>query len=526
MRMRQPCGTLRLRMLLAVAAILPAAITARTVRCAADEPLEVGSRKQLFIDHKFIGSKENISLVVNPPVKRPGAVIKSDKPWDAFRLIWFSVGEDQDGYKMWYQAYDNDQWGGGRSRMCYATSKDLLHWEKPNLGIVEFNGSKENNIIIDDIVNGAVFIDAHGKPEQRYKLVYTQYTSDMIGYVATSADGIHWEMPGKKVVEHFSETEHAPFWDTRLNKYVVYFRPTASHPFVEPIESDPPVVAMKVKRPGRQVARVEMDDILAPWPMDQALRVLAADEHDPEGSDIYTHSPYQYPFADDAYFMFPMSYQHFRSGETDVGNDGVNDVLFAASRDGVHWMRYDRKPYLERGLPGEPDAGMSQSCWGLHFRRGNYLYMFYSGWPWTHGGFRRETQDQRQDKSTTWGRQHYGVAIQRLDGFVSVDAPYSGGWLATPPIVFGGDHLELNINVAAMGEARVEIQDAEGKPIPGFTLDDCNRILFNDTAHTVKWAGKSDVSSLAGKPVRLRIQMRSAKLYAFQFSGPPAGQSQ
>ena len=487
------------------------------VGARAGEPLEVGSRKQLFIDHRFIESKENISLVVNPPVKRQEAVIRSDKPWDAFRLIWFSVGEDEGGYKMWYQAYDSDQWGGGTSRMCYATSSDLLTWEKPNLGIIDYQGSKENNILVEHIVNGSVFIDPNGKPGERYKLVYSDYSAGMAGYVATSADGIHWHMPGTKVAEHLSETQHVAFWDRRLKKYVVYFRPGDHYPFVDPVPSDPPVVAPKVLRPGRQVARVEMEDVLAPWPMDQARLVLVADEDDPEGSDIYTHSPYLYPHADDAYFLFPMSYQHFHSGETGVGNDGVNDTLFAASRDGVHWMRYDRQPYVRRGLPGEFDFGMVQCGGGLHFRRGDYLYQFYAGWPWTHGGFRRLTPAQRQDKAVTWGRQTLYLAKQRLDGFVSADAPYPGGWLVTPPLVFEGHRLELNVNVATMGDARVEIQDADGNPIPGFTRDDCNRILMNDVAYTVGWGDTSDVSALAGKPVRLRFEMRSAKLYAFQF---------
>jgi len=485
----------------------------------ASQPIDVGSRKQLFIDRKFVAAEENITLVVNPPAKLPEAVIRSDKPWDAFRLIWFSVGEDEDGYKMWYQAFDNDQWSGGRSRMCYATSKDLIHWEKPNLGIIEFEGSKENNIIIEDIVNGSVFIDPHADPAERYKLVYTDHRAGWKDiYVVASADGIHWEMPGTKVAEHGADTQHAPFWDPRLQKYVVYMRASGDHPFVDPIESDPPVVAPKLIRPGRQLARIEVDDILQPWPTEQIRRVMTADEHDPEGSDIYHHHPWQYPFADDAYFLFPLTYHHFRSGETTAGNDGVNDTQFAASRNGVNWIRYDRRPYVGRGLPGEPDCGMVQCGSGRHFRRGDYLYQFCAGWPWTHGGFRRLSQADRQDKEVSWGRQHYYLVRQRLDGFVSADAPYGGGYLVTPPIVFQGTRLELNINVAAMGEARVEIQEPDGKPSPGFELDSCRRILFNDTAYTVRWGDSSDVASLAGKPIRLKIWMRSAKLYAFQFA--------
>ncbi|MBC8356370.1 MAG: hypothetical protein H8E66_30700, partial [Planctomycetes bacterium] len=77
--------------------------------------------------------------------------------------------------------------------------------------------------------------------------------------------------------------------------------------------------------------------------------------------------------------------------------------------------------------------------------------------------------------------------------------------------------LELNINVSALGGASVEIHDAAGKPIPGYSLADCDRILMNDVAHVVRWRGNPDVSRLAGEPIRLKIAMRAAKLHAFQF---------
>ena len=89
----------------------------------------------------------------------------------------------------------------------------------------------------------------------------------------------------------------------------------------------------------------------------------------------------------------------------------------------------------------------------------------------------------------------------------------------TPPLEFQGNRLELNIAVEAMGEARVELQDEGRNPLPGFSLEDCDMVLFNDVAHTVRWNGIEDISSLAGKPVRMKIIMRSAKLFAFQYSG-------
>ena len=340
--------------------------------------------------------------------------------------------------------------------------------------------------------------------------------------VATSADGLRWRFSDQPHLMHHVDTQHIGLWDKRRGKYVVYIRTmvnpngTPSMPFVEPIESNPPVVAPKLFRPVRAVGRIEMDDILQPWPIDNLRMILAADEHDPEGSDIYTHGPMAYPNADDAYFLFPMVYQHFRSGETTVGNDGLNDVQFAASRDGIHFMRYDRQPYLRRGLRGEPDGGQIMTM-GYAVRKGDYIYHYYTNWPWTHGGFRRLSDAERQDHSTTWGKVQIRVAVQRLDGFVSADASYDGGWLITPPLTFRGKRLELNIDPSALGHARVEIQGTDGKALPGYDLDDCDRVVFNDVAHPVRWKGNPDVSPWAGRPIRLKIAMTSAKLFAFQF---------
>ncbi|MEO6785158.1 MAG: hypothetical protein ABI318_03405, partial [Chthoniobacteraceae bacterium] len=105
----------------------------------------------------------------------------------------------------------------------------------------------------------------------------------------------------------------------------------------------------------------------------------------------------------------------------------------------------------------------------------------------------------------------------RLDGFVSVNAPMRGGELLTKPITFTGSKLALNFSSSAAGSIRVEIQDADGKALPGFALDDCEETFGDAIARIVTWKNGADVSSLAGKPVRLRFVLKDADLFALRF---------
>jgi hypothetical protein len=105
----------------------------------------------------------------------------------------------------------------------------------------------------------------------------------------------------------------------------------------------------------------------------------------------------------------------------------------------------------------------------------------------------------------------------RLDGFVSVAAPLSGGELVTKPILFSGKELTLNFASSAAGDVRVEIQDEGGKPFPGFALEDCGPHFGDAIERVVTWKGGSDLSSLAGKAVRLRFALRDVDLFSYRF---------
>jgi hypothetical protein len=107
----------------------------------------------------------------------------------------------------------------------------------------------------------------------------------------------------------------------------------------------------------------------------------------------------------------------------------------------------------------------------------------------------------------------------RLEGFASVRAPYGGGELLTRPLTFAGDRLLVNFSTSAVGGIRVEVQDAAGKPVPGFALADAVETIGNEIDRVVRWKSGPDVSKLAGRAVRLRFVMKDADLFALRYAG-------
>ena len=184
----------------------------------------------------------------------------------------------------------------------------------------------------------------------------------------------------------------------------------------------------------------------------------------------------------------------------------LTEGLFMASRDGVKFKRWNEaflRPGPER--EGTWHYGQQYLAWHAVETRGsmeggpNELSFYATESYWT-------------GKSSLLRR--YSL---RLDGFVSVKAPLSGGELVTKPVVFSGKELALNFASSAAGDVRIEIQDEAGKAIPGFALEDCPPVFGDAIERVVTWKGGADVSALAGKVVRLRFVLRDADLFAYRF---------
>jgi len=513
----------------------PPAVWAQATRPAGpDGPWDVGNRRQLFIDGRFFAKRENVDLCVHPPRKTGEWTIKPDRPWETGGIgPYSSVLKEGETYHFWYHAMDNKQWDSAREAgaICYARSKDGIHWEKPALGLIEYAGSRDNNIVVGHGAAGLkigqdgvmVFLDPTAPPEQRFRMVSH---FDALGagiHILSSGDGIHWQVTHRSILNyrpmakgHHLDSQNVIFWDDRIHKYVAYVRKNLNDP-----ESQ-----------GRSVARAESDR-LGDFPVVQDMpSILKPDALDMRQArramvDYYTSEAIKYPWADDAYFMFPQVYYHYTNllrkfAKDCPTNAGPLDTQFAASRDGFHWERYDRRPFVGLGIKGEFDWASARMVWGIvPDVAGREMYMYYRASDWLHGWDRDERNKRLLTGAGLGADQDIAVLsrlVSRRDGFVSARTPYTGGEFTTPPLLFAGRRLALNINTSATGIGQVEILDEKGTPVTGYALSDCDWIhTANEINYVVTWNGRSDVSPLSGRPVRLRFVLTNSDLYAFQF---------
>jgi hypothetical protein len=182
------------------------------------------------------------------------------------------------------------------------------------------------------------------------------------------------------------------------------------------------------------------------------------------------------------------------------------------SRDGFHWDRPTHQPFIpvsER--KGDWNWGNVQSAGGCCLVVGDKLYFYVSGRAGVEG-------------SAASGVSSTGLATLRRDGFASMDADAVGGTLTTRPVTFQGKHLFVNAD-AKGGALLVEVLDQDGQAIHPFTCEKCTPIRADKTLQPVKWGRKTDLSALAGKPVRFRFHLRGGRLYSFWVSPERSGAS-
>jgi len=435
--------------------------------------LGLGSRLELFVDDYLIDTMNGLRQELHPPIPREIA-LTFDAPWEGPTTCYATVFRDDDRCRLCYRG-SNHEGPDFHQVTCYAESPDGLHFARPNLGLFEWNGSKENNIVwrSPGEHNFAPFLDANPacKPAERHKALAG---GPLIALA--SPDAIHWQMMQKEpvITEGAFDSDNLAFWGTVRGEYVCYLRD-----FAEGV---------------RTIRRATSLDFVH-WTGPEWL-----DYGDAPKEQLYTNAITPYFRAPHLYFGFPKRFVPERKAVPEHPFEGLSDGVFMCSRDGLHFRRYleafirpglDRSNWTERNM---------MPATGLIATSPEEISIYW-------------VENYRHDTC----RLRRGTI--RTDGFVSVHADYSGAELVTKPLTFSGKQLVINYSTSAVGSVRVELQDDSGQAIPGFALADCPEVYGDEIEHVMVWRAGSDLSALAGKPVRLRFAMRDADLYSLGFRG-------
>ena len=506
--------------------------------------LEPGNR-ELFLDEHVLEKTENLTRSFHRPRKR-GIVLKADIPSDGTLVQTVSAPmwiPDEEIYKFVYEARHRPSEGKSTTYWALALSRDGLDWEKPNLGALEFNGNKDNNLIDSperQRLWQVVYDPDDPNPQRRYK----GFLGASGRRPVVSPDCIHWKLldveklPSGDAGTLTYDRENRQFLGLLkfLGKYGRSYNLSVSKDFVTWSE---PRFLFSTDDEDQRMALDVIRRRLADPGLAKPLMV------DPDPATGWTQPPGRFrnrgTWNVQCYNIGVFPYEGVHLGwlmffyptgirlPEKTNTDGFNEMQLAMTRDLKTWTRLgNRQPFiatsrLDKGLVGNYDR-LQLNVTNQPVDRGDELWFYYTGMK------RRVPQHDRyrngapRDPSTLSAEERADwiedtlsavyVSVLRRDGFVSLDAEESGGFLLTKPLKMAGDRLFLNLQ-APEGEARVEVLDDTGGAVPGFGLDDSVAAAGDQVRVPAGWKGSDGVSGLAGRTVRLKIHLRDASLYSF-----------
>jgi len=457
--------------------------------------LDIGSRLELLADGWIVDRMDRVSLQLQRP-EPAGIALKFDRPYEGPEAAYVTVIHDDRIYRMYYRGIMTKDpmhpKGSDPEMTCYAESPDGLHWNKPDLGLGEINGSKQNNVLLanDRIChNFSPFLDTHPNVpgSQRYKAVGAAMDVGLIPLA--SADGVHWEKLSTTPVftQGRFDSQNVVFWSEAEKMYICYFR--------------------TLRKVGgtdyRWISRTTSPDFLH-WsdPVEMSMGDVPPEQYYTNQTRPYFRAPHLY-VATPARFMqgrrvVPVAREKEIGVPAQYAGD-CSDAIFMTTRGGDTYTRLFIEAFVRPG-PGL-DNWVSRTN-----------YPAYGVVP------------TGPAEMSMYVQRHYTLqshCLERLrlrtDGFVSAHAPYSGGELLTRPLRFAGNRLVINYATSAAGQVKVELQDDAGSPLPGFEMSACVPVIGDEIERIVSWKSGTDLSALAGKPVRIRFVMADADLYSLRF---------
>lgn len=459
------------------------------------DPIDVGTRWELLVDDYLVEDLQRLRFELHRPERREAA-FRYDAPWEDDIAFSFRVLEDSGTVRMYYRASIQDR--GNEDLMVCALAESAdggRTFQRPDLGLTEYHGSRHNNILAigqAPFLPPPPFVDTRPgcPPAERYKGLGARWQKL---FALASADGLRWRPLSEEplVMDGTFDTVNTAFWDGVAGCYRSFTRYFEN---LQPGMSEADVLGPR-PRVVRAIQSSTSEDFLH-WTPPMPHRY--DDGYDT--MQLYTNATLPCPDAEHIYLSFPNRYVQERTLDPDHGTPGINDGLFMASRDGVHWHRYP-EAWVRPGLDELNWTDRNNyPIWGI-VRTSPTEWSMYVSERYRHPGVPGQLRR---------------LAV-RPHGFVSLRADFAGGELLTRPLVFAGRELHLNYSTSAAGSLQVEIQRPDGSPVPGFGLEDMEPAYGDRLDGRLAWGEGADLASLAGQPVRLRILLRDADLYALAF---------
>jgi hypothetical protein len=449
--------------------------------------------KLLFFDYRDYESIEGFVRRLEPPRRYPGnPILESDQAveGDHMSLYGSVVRRPEDGlWQMWYTSR-NQRLGG--IILAYATSEDGVHWTRPALDVVEYEGRGTNIVAVDQPHGATVFLDEReGRSGWRYKMLAGAPPSGNIS-AFRSADGIHWSAAAENPVIPTNPDCPMALHRAGDGRYVVYTRPEGG---------------------DRRVARAESWDfihwsetrlVLEPGPLDPTqVQFYGMGSTTYGGYDLGTLWAYRTPVEDLGYYKTRGGRQEPELTYCRNGSSWGWPLLSGAG--GYAWHRMSPgNPLLSCGPGDSWEQGSIQTASSLVFLD-DEIRLYYAGSRTVHG----EREWDGPEPCCGIGFASFGP-----DRFVSLDAGESEGRILTRPLRTDNPDFYVNAEVEEDGYVQVEIADIDAKPIHGFELDNCLPLTGDSFRHRVQWRGNPAAGPLAGPWIRLRVRARRAKIYS------------
>lgn len=466
-------------------------------------PQRSGRNRLLLLDSRVVEHVDNARLVPGTVVKSPhNPLMVEDKPWEPrYDNLYPNViyDEEEKLYKCWYcpfivdertsetpPADRNPEATHYMSKMpnrreeglLYATSKDGVHWEKPELGIVEFQGSKKNNIACRGLSGAGIIKDRRDpSPDRRHKAFYCSDSGYKMRY---SPDGLHWSSEVALPGVGQSDCHANMIWSPELQKYVGIVR------HYDPV----PVVG------HRKIARTESADAVK-WTKSTTIM---------EGTPVNQLHDMTI-FRDGGVYLGLVGCMKYPSDKT---IEGVRQhVELAWSPDSYTWHRISPGTPLigpTHGKIGKPEYGKMPYDWGNSFAaqpviRDDEIQIYYGASDWYF---------------FDWRKGSLALATLRKDGWAGYEQADTekSATITTAPFEWIGKELQLTADVTPGGSIRVTLLGENSEEVAT-----AKPIIKTTTDGTLEWDENFSPQHLKTRRLRLRFDWSASKVYSFSFAG-------